>query len=195
MNFRQRAVTGVVLASAVASCLSACSIDSGAGQLSTLGAGIQTSADAGLTPLGEADTTMKTLRPEEPSQLVVTGMRTGSHPGFDRVVFDLEGEGNPGWFIDYTASASQQGSGNPIAFEGTTALNVNIDGTVYPHEIGMQVPDLRTTGGSGNITQVISAGTFEGRSQFIVGLNKPTPYSVQILEDPKRLVIDLVQTS
>lgn len=138
---------------------------------------------------------MKTLRPSEPSQLIVTGVRTGSHSGFDRVVFDLEGEGNPGWFIDYTTSASQQGSGNPITFTGTTALNVNIDGTVYPHEIGKEAPNLSVTEGAGNITEVISAGTFEGRSQFIVGLNTSVPYSVQVLENPKRLVIDLVQTS
>ena len=80
-------------------------------------------------------------------------------------------------------------------FSGTSALNVNIDGTIYPHEAGREVPNLSTSEGAGNITEVISAGTFEGRSQFIVGLHSAVPYSVQVLDNPKRLVIDLVQSS
>ncbi|WP_026159258.1 AMIN-like domain-containing (lipo)protein [Corynebacterium doosanense] len=195
MKFRQRGFRATVTATAAALTLSSCSVDPGSQQLSTLGAGVQTPADAGLRPLGDANSSMKTFRPDESSRLLVTDVRTGSHSGFDRVVFDLEGEGEPGWFIDFTTSASQQGSGNPIPFTGTSALNVNIDGTVYPHEVGKEIPNLSTSEGAGNITEVISAGTFEGRSQFIVGLNSAVPYSVQVLDNPKRLVIDLVQSS
>ncbi|GAB2500880.1 hypothetical protein CATRI_02475 [Corynebacterium atrinae] len=157
----------------------------------TMGTGSAPSADAGITPLGNADTTMKTLRPEAPSQLMVSGVRVGSHEGFDRVVFDLVGDGEPGWFIDYTTAPAQQGSGKPITFEGPIALNVNIDGTTYPFELGKEDPNIGTVAGSGNVTQVISEGTFEGRSQFIIGLNKKQPYSVQVLQDPHRLVIDI----
>lgn len=195
MKFRQRGFRATVAATAAALTLSSCSVDPGSQQLSTLGARVQTPADAGLRPLGDANSSMKTFRPDESSRLLVTDVRTGSHSGFDRVVFDLEGEGEPGWFIDFTTSASQQGSGNPIPFTGTSALNVNIDGTVYPHEVGKEIPNLSTSEGAGNITEVISAGTFEGRSQFIVGLNSAVPYSVQVLDNPKRLVIDLVQSS
>ncbi|WPF66566.1 MULTISPECIES: hypothetical protein [unclassified Corynebacterium] len=149
---------------------------------------------AGLTPLGSADITMKTMRPSEPSELVVTEMRTGSHEGFDRVVFEMKGQGDPGWYADYTDHPSQQGSGNPIEYHGATALTMNIDGTVYPFELGLEEPHLNrlTPSDGGNITDVISVGTFEGRSQFIIGLNKKVPYSVQVLHDPTRLVIDLV---
>lgn len=149
---------------------------------------------AGLTPLGSADITMKTMRPSEPSELVVTEMRTGSHEGFDRVVFEMKGEGKPGWYVDYTDQPSQQASGNPIEYHGATALTVNIDGTVYPFDLGIEDPSLNrlTPTDGGNITDVISVGTFEGRSQFIIGLNKKVPYSVQVLDNPTRLVIDLV---
>ncbi|WP_055122188.1 AMIN-like domain-containing (lipo)protein [Corynebacterium oculi] len=149
---------------------------------------------AGLTPLGNADIAMKTMRPREPSELVVTEMRTGSHEGFDRVVFEMKGEGDPGWYADYTDHPSQQASGNPIEYHGATALTVNIDGTVYPFDLGIEDPVLNrlTPTDGGNITDVISVGTFEGRSQFIIGLNKKVPYSVQVLHEPTRLVIDLV---
>jgi hypothetical protein len=34
-------------------------------------------------------------------------------------------------------------------------------------------------------------GTFEGRSQFVIGMKKKLPYSVEVLHDPHRLVIDV----
>lgn len=152
-----------------------------------------TSTNAGLTPLGNANTSMKTLRPEAPSKLAVTDIRVGSHEGFDRVVFDLTGEGDPGWFVEYTEHPTQQGSGHAVNYAGTIALDVNIDGVSYPHNLGIEDPQLGTVEGDGNITEVRSEGTFEGRSQFVIGLHEQLPYSVQILEDPQRVVVDIVQ--
>lgn len=152
------------------------------------------SAGAGVTPLGDADTTRKTLRPEAPAQLVVSNVRVGSHAGFDRVIFDLSGAGDPGWFMDYTDNPVQQGSGKPISHHGDVALNVNIDGTTYPFELGMDDPQIGTVQGAGSVAEVISAGTFEGRSQFIISLDSQLPYSVEVLEDPSRVVIDILQT-
>lgn len=156
------------------------------------GGPITGSASAGPSALGSADLSMKTLRPEAPAQLVVTDVRVSAHSGFDRVVLDLHGAGDPGWFVDYTTSPTQQGSGSSISFTGDTALNVNVDGTVYPFDLGLDDPQIGTVPGTGGIvTEVISAGTFEGRSQFLVGLNGRHPYSVTVLEDPHRLVIDI----
>ncbi|QNE88986.1 hypothetical protein H0194_07830 [Corynebacterium incognita] len=149
-------------------------------------------SSAGITPLGDADKKMKTLRPEAPAQLMVKDVRVGQHEGFERVVFELEGDGDPGWHIDYTASPAQQGSGNAISYEGSTALEVNIDGTVYPFEMGKKDPNIGTVAGAGgNVKQIVSAGTFEGRSQFVIGLNKELPYSVEVLRGPTRVIIDI----
>ncbi|MDK8762438.1 hypothetical protein QP922_01180 [Corynebacterium sp. MSK218] len=149
-------------------------------------------APAGLTPLGDANLEMKTLRPPVPSELVVTDVRVGKHDGFDRVVFEFTGNGSPGWFIDYADSPAQQGSGNPISYEGATALNVSIDGTAYPFQLDMEDPNIGTVKGAGGmVTQVVNAGTFEARSQFVIGLAGRHPYSVQVLKAPTRLVIDI----
>ncbi|MEZ2121605.1 MULTISPECIES: hypothetical protein [unclassified Corynebacterium] len=152
-------------------------------------------ADAGLTPLGDADITMKTLRPEPAAQLVVTGVRLGTHEGFDRVVFDFAGNGSPGWFINYTDRPTQQGSGFPIEFLGDTALEVNIDGTTYAFALDMEEPQLGEVTGPGPIVAgVSSAGAFEGRTQFVIGVNGgKRPYSAQVLTNPTRLVIDILQ--
>ncbi len=144
-----------------------------------------------VAPLGEGDVALKTARPAAPSLLVVESVRVAAHEGFDRIVFDLAGDGEPGWFIDYTTAPTQQGSGNPVEFPGSVALNVNIDGTAYPFELGIEDPRIGTVAGSGNVTQVQAVGTFEGRSQFIIGLKEKLPYSVAVLHDPHRLVIDV----
>ena len=123
----------------------------------------------------------------------MTNVRVGTHEGFERIVFEFHGSGDPGWFIDYSDSPTQQGSGSPVEYTGDTALNINIDGTAYPFEVGIPDPRLNPVPGSGGIvTEVVSAGTFEGRSQFVVGIKgSAKPYSVQVLKDPVRLVLDI----
>ncbi|QGU02801.1 hypothetical protein CKALI_09730 [Corynebacterium kalinowskii] len=155
----------------------------------------QQSSTSNIAPLGQANSTMKTQPVEVPAKLVPVAMRTGTHQGFDRVVIELTGEGKPGWHIDYVPLPQQQASGQELKVSGDTFLNVNIDGTTYPFEIGVEATDLPATVGSGPaVAEVISGGTFEGRSQFVIGLKgSPRPYSVSYLEDPKRLVIDFTE--
>ena len=93
-----------------------------------------------LNPLGQANMEMKTLRPQAPSELTVTDVRIGRHEGFERVVFELDGGGAPGWFVDYADTPTQQGSGKTIDHSGETALNVNIDGVVYPSKPARTIP-------------------------------------------------------
>ena len=95
-----------------------------------------------LNPLGQANMEMKTLRPQAPSELTVTDVRIGRHEGFERVVFELDGGGAPGWFVDYADTPTQQGSGKTIDHSGETALNVNIDGVVYHFEAGKDDPRI-----------------------------------------------------
>ncbi|WP_244311055.1 AMIN-like domain-containing (lipo)protein [Corynebacterium hindlerae] len=148
-----------------------------------------------LSPLGETDPTMKTHAMEAPAKLVPVAMRAGTHKSFDRVVVEFTGEGTPGWHVDYIPTPQQQASGQDLPVSGDSFLNVNIDGTTYPFEIGVPEQELTPVKGAGPaVNEVVSGGTFEGRSQFIIGLNgAPRPYSVSFLEDPKRLVIDFEQ--
>ena len=57
----------------------------------------------------------------------------------------------------------------------------------------MEDPNIGTVPGAGGVvTQVLSGGTFEARSQFVIGLDGRHPYSVQVLNEPTRLVIDVL---
>ncbi|MGP6172953.1 AMIN-like domain-containing (lipo)protein [Corynebacterium sp. A21] len=148
----------------------------------------------GTQPLGQPSLSQKSMRPNSGDNLLVTGVRIASHDDFDRVVFDFSGDGTPGWFTDYTDTPTQQGSGHPIEFEGVTALYVGIEGTTYPPPEGG--PVLVTVPGAGGVVQeVIYSSIFEGRTEYIIGSNSQQPYSVTALEQPTRLVIDIIHPS
>ncbi|MCQ9352191.1 hypothetical protein NQ015_04800 [Corynebacterium sp. 153RC1] len=141
------------------------------------------------TPVGDLD-------PKESAgtaaELQVQDVRVGTHDGYDRIVFEFSGTGTPGWFINYTTEPAQQGSGFPVEFEGGTALDIHLRGILMPFETGVDVGPLRSDG-AGAINAVESHGIFEGQEQFVAGIDKPRPYSVTLLENPTRLVIDIQQ--
>lgn len=149
------------------------------------------SSDAGLKPLGEASIERKIRQPQT-SESLVRSVRVGHHDGFDRIVFELVGAEQPGWSIDYSENPTAQGSGHSLDYEGKVALMVNIDGMAYPFQLGMEDFVLESVKGAGKITGVQSVGMFEGRSQFLVGLNAKHPYSVQLLQQPTRVVVDIL---
>lgn len=143
-----------------------------------------------LPPLGNPDLAQKQHDPEGPWRLAVVGVRVAEHERFDRVVFDLEGEGLPGWFIDYTETPRQQGSGFPVEYEGSIALRVGLVGTPYPFDLDIEPMEMTTVEGAGHVTGVTFTSIFEGQSEFVIGLEEQLPYSVSLLQDPTRVVID-----
>lgn len=153
-----------------------------------------TATSTELAPLGTPDASPKTMRPEEPAELAVTGVRVGSHKAFDRVVVDLAGSGTPGWYVDYVSSPMQEATGQPLNVVGSAFLNIYIDGTVYPFELGLGQVPVDPSGGSSNIVDVLNVGTSEGRSQVVVGLRSEKPFSVQVLDNPTRLVVDVLKS-
>jgi len=158
-------------------------------------AAITSSQTTVLQPLGTADSSPKTQRPSEPALLAVSSVRVGNHEGFDRVVIDLVGSGDPGWFVDYTLTPMHSTTGRALPLSGSAFLNINIDGTVYPGELGIDDEvTVEMAGPTSNVVDVVNGGTYEGRSQIVVGLRSEAPYSVEVLEDPKRMVIDIVQS-
>ncbi|WP_306515548.1 hypothetical protein [Corynebacterium sp.] len=132
--------------------------------------------------------------PDDYGDLAPTDVRVGTHQGFDRVVFEFEGTGKPGWFTRYTDSPAQPGSGFPVEFAGDTALSVAIEGTPPPIDPAKQAQWIDLDAhfpGAGVVTEVKLAGAFEGQSVFIIGLDKQRPYSITRLENPTRVVVDI----
>ncbi|MDK8551483.1 hypothetical protein QP907_04035 [Corynebacterium pseudodiphtheriticum] len=160
----------------------------------TAARGQESAQPAGAQMLGTPSMEDRQDLPDGLGDLSPTDVRTGTHQGFDRVVFEFAGVGKPGWFTHYTDTPAQPGSGFPVEYQGNTALNIAIEGTPAPIDPQKQAQwiDLNASfPGAGSVAEVKLAGAFEAQSKFIIGLDKPRPYSVTRLENPTRVVVDI----
>ena len=129
------------------------------------------------------------------SFVTVTQIRTGLHDGFDRVVFEVDGTGAPGWDVRYVDEAAGQGSGNSIPVNGDAILQVTITGVGYPTETGIEEYDGSAPlpgAGTEAVTEVVWDSTFEGTSVAFVGVIEELPFRVYLLENPARVVLEVV---
>lgn len=142
-----------------------------------------------------ANTDPDTEDPSSGAMLTVTDVRTGHHDGYDRVVFELDGEGTPGWRVEYVGSPADDGSGSPVDIDGDTFVQVSISGSGYPTDTGVDEysgPDPVEATDSGVIEEVRLRGVFEGYTQAFIGVDDgPRPFRAFLLEDPTRVVVDV----
>lgn len=127
------------------------------------------------------------------SGYVVTDVRTGTHEGYDRVVYQLEGgQGVPGYRVGYVDRAVEEPSDEVREVDGDAVLQVWVIGTTYPMETGPQefAQDLRPA--DGDVEHVVRPLTFEAMTQSFVGVDDaPRPFRVTVLADPARVVVDV----
>ena len=43
---------------------------------------------------------------------------------------------------------------------------------------------------AGNVSQVVHGGVFEADTQYVIGVDQARPYTVTVLENPTRVVVD-----
>lgn len=123
-------------------------------------------------------------------RLTVVDVRIGVHDGYERVVYELAGEGLPGWRVGYVDEAVDDPSGEVLDVAGDATLQVVLLGTAYPMDTGHDELDHDVMG-TGGVQQVTRPLTFEGQTQSFVGLDAQRPVRVMLLADPVRVVVDL----
>jgi hypothetical protein len=155
--------------------------------------------DSGTILPGDPSTAPQEADPtvQPPEGLVTVGdVRVGTHDTFDRITFDLVGGGAPGHRIAYTDEPVGDASGLPVEVAGATALRVVLIGVANPGDepqgVETFLDDVAGPDGLA-ILEVVNESVFEGYHTFFVGLDEQLPYVVGRLEDPTRLVIDLVR--
>jgi hypothetical protein len=127
----------------------------------------------------------------------VTGVRTGRHRCFDRLVIDFDGDPS-GYLVQYVPSLSADGSGANVPVRGGAILMVqaiapayddNGDATADPARISAtNVAGYRT------FRDVEWAGSYEGYTTIGLGVRARLPFRVFLLDGPgngSRLVIDV----
>jgi hypothetical protein len=135
-----------------------------------------------------------------PISAEINQVRAATHQACDRVVFDLNGLGRPGYLVRYVPAVSADPSGRPIRVAGAAALQVTIQAPDFA-ESGHQPwrapwqSGQRLTGGWSTLPEVRFAGSFEHVTSFAVGVRARRPFRVLVLPDPgnhvTRLVVDI----
>jgi len=129
----------------------------------------------------------------------ITGVRTGEHEGYERVVIDVQGGAGDraGWFATAVDQPLQDASGEVLDVDGDRYLNLNVTGVANGSDgqtdsAGRQV-FTGTVAGSGDLVdEVWVGGAWEGQVQVLLGLDDDaTEYRVLPLGDPQRIVVDV----
>jgi hypothetical protein len=128
-----------------------------------------------------------------PDGVVVTDARVASLAGFDRITFDVAGDAlaSVEAFYDDPAILGEDAPDLP----GDATLRVIVTNALIPPEAPQGVETfLDDVAGpeGGVITEISNGGDFEGRHVFVVGVTQQVPFRVQRLEDPQRVVVDIV---
>ena len=111
----------------------------------------------------------------------------------ERVTFTLEGDdAQAGWRVEYVDTAYAPGTGDEVDVEGGAILRVILTGIGFPDDVDAEVWDdspLSTDGAQ--ILEVVDLGMFEGQQTLFLGITDLRYFTVERLEDPQRIAIDV----
>ena len=140
----------------------------------------------------------------EGTRATVAGVRVGRHACFDRLVIDLGGKPAAGYSVHYTDRFATVGSGERIDVAGGAMLMVNVRAPAYdangratlPWRPGAHpvTPQQFAAGGFATFRDLAYGGSFEGETDFGLGVRARLPFRVFQLDGPgggSRLVIDV----
>jgi hypothetical protein len=124
---------------------------------------------------------------------VLTGIRTGVHPTFDRIVLDFSGP-RPQVSSQFVDELIQDGSGNVEWLTGAAFAEVHATPAQAHDEAGHSSsagPRKFRTSNLTNVMAVSITGDFEGVVSVGVGMRKQTWVKAFTLSAPARVVIDV----
>ena len=156
-------------------------------------------AEVAAPPAFPATPTPSSAAPSAGAALTVTDIQVTSNDGFDRVVYEMSGNGLPGWTVGYVSHTVQDGSGLVLDVDGRGVLWVAISGSGYPSQTGA-TPFRHPTAVRGEsttaVTEVHGWTAFEGTTESFIGtVGRNHSFRVFLCADPVRVVVDVAHTS
>lgn len=129
---------------------------------------------------------------------LLTAMRVAHHPGYDRVVFELDGAA-PGYRVAYVREVLEDPSGRQVGLQGDARILVTLHGattdTTFQSTEGATpssytgprrlLPDLPS------VMEVRLVGDFEAVLSAGIGVDHKVPFRVFTLTKPTRVVVDV----
>lgn len=133
------------------------------------------------------------------SSAPLSNVRAGQHACFDRMVFDIAGQG-AGFRVSYVGAVHRPGSGATVALRGGAFLQVSVLDPIYNVTTGVPTytpanpNELVSTAGFTTFRQVALAGSFESVTTLGLGVRARLPFTAFMLPGPgdtSRLVVDV----
>lgn len=124
---------------------------------------------------------------------VMTGIRTGLHSGYDRIVLDMSGH-RPGVSSRWGDELRQDGSGHVVWLTGEHFLTVRMNPAAAHNDHGDSTytgPKKFRTRNLRNVMAVALTGDFEAVLSIGLGTRKKTWVRTFTLGSPTRVVIDV----
>jgi hypothetical protein len=124
------------------------------------------------------------------SQAVIAALRTGTHPGYDRVTLEFaSGNLNDLQVTTQTGTAfTRSPRGDQVTLAGKNGILVRIPGADM-HTAYTGPKDIKP--GYASLVEVMQVEDFEGVVQLGLGVSGATCYRAFVLTNPGRLVIDI----
>ena len=147
-----------------------------------------------VPPPFAADTRPDTAVPSPDAAVTVTDVRVSGHAGFDRVVFEVDGNGLPGWVARYVPEARSAGSGFAVEVAGSAVLELVLTGMGLPGDTGVPPyagPDPLPAAGPA-VLEVVLDVIFEGQMVSFLGVDAERPFRVYRLQNPNRVVVEVL---
>lgn len=160
--------------------------------------------DEGIDPIGEATT--GTTQSDDfptygPELALLREVRTARHDGFERIVFEFDGDEVPSHRIGYVEGPIRQpGSGNRIEVAGPEYLEVRLQPAAGVDLRGAEPretyrgPDRVDLSAQGPGRELVFVGDFESNMAWVVGSERRAPFAAEFLADPLRLVVDIIDS-
>jgi hypothetical protein len=125
--------------------------------------------------------------------VVLRDVRVARNEGYERVVFELAGDGLPGYRVEYLGGPAKHcGSGKPVEVAGKAWLAVGLVPAQAHDEAGkVTVKEREMKVKLDRIQEVELTCDFEAHVDWVLGLGERRPYRVLELSSPPRIVIDI----
>lgn len=128
----------------------------------------------------------------------VVAVRTGRHPCWDRVVFEVDGPAS-GYSVEYVPVVVQDGSGAALPVPGGARLQVTLHHPAYDEQGNPTLPGrvgrpVLGVNGYPALRSVVDGGSFEGYTTVGVGVRARLPFRAFTLRGPaghSRIVLDV----
>jgi hypothetical protein len=121
----------------------------------------------------------------------LVGLRAGRHPGFDRVVFQLDGPIPSYYSVRYVPVVRLDGSGEPLRLRGGAFLEVVVRAPTHDQDGHPVLSPTRLRPDFPALREVNAPASFEGQTTAGIGVSRRVGFRVLELTNPSRIVIDL----